>query len=241
VRFSIGFGALLFLFCGFLLLTGCDWMPGKPADSDRWKAPGTVTDFKTLYSQNCLACHGDGETVSASKSMNDPLYLAFIPRETMRSIVAKGIPGTGMPAFAVAEGGALNDAQIDSIINGIHAWATSASAAATTESLPPYSAPLGDAVRGQAASLTYCASCHGPDGTGNPPQGHSIVDPAYLALVSDQYLRTVIVTGRPDLGMPDFRSHVPGHAMSPEDVSNVVAWLASQRPVRGQPTDPRKP
>jgi len=32
-----------------------------------------------------------------------------------------------------------------------------------------------------------------------------------------------------ELGAPDWRGNVPGKPMSPQDVSDVVAWLASQR------------
>jgi hypothetical protein len=62
------------------------------------------------------------------------------------------------------------------------------------------------------------------------------VDGSYLGLVSNQGLRTTIIVGRPELGAPDWRGDVPGKAMSPGDVSDVVAWLAAQRPqFPGQP------
>jgi len=57
-----------------------------------------------------------------------------------------------------------------------------------------------------------------------------IVDRAYLTMVSDQSLRTTVIAGRPDMGAPDWRSNVPGQPMSPEDISDVVAWLVAQRP-----------
>ena len=38
-----------------------------------------------------------------------------------------------------------------------------------------------------------------------------------------------MIVGRPDLGAPDWRNNVPGTPMSAQDVSDVVAWLASQR------------
>jgi hypothetical protein len=56
------------------------------------------------------------------------------------------------------------------------------------------------------------------------------VDGSYLSLVSDQGLRTTVIAGRPDLGAPDWRGNVPGHPMSPGEVSDVVAWLAAKRP-----------
>jgi len=89
----------------------------------------------------------------------------------------------------------------------------------------------GDAKKGGAAYGVYCASCHGADGHGG--KATSIVDGAYLALVSDQSLRTTIIAGRRDMGAPDWRGDVPGKAMSPDDVSDVVAWLSAQRPQGG--------
>jgi hypothetical protein len=63
-----------------------------------------------------------------------------------------------------------------------------------------------------------------------------MVDGAFLALVSDQGLRTTIIAGRPDLHAPDWRGNVPGHPMSPQEISDIVAWLAAQRTgIRGAP------
>jgi mono/diheme cytochrome c family protein len=102
--------------------------------------------------------------------------------------------------------------------------------------LPPYSladvraagAEPGDPERGKAAYITYCAHCHGPDGGGGK-QGGAVVDSTYLALVSDQALRTAVIAGRVDLGMPDWREDVAGQPMTPQDITDVVAWLASHR------------
>ena len=96
--------------------------------------------------------------------------------------------------------------------------------------LPPYTSPdPGDPRQGAEVYATYCSACHGPDGRGGN-KASSIVDGAYLALVSDQNLRTVVIIGRPELGAPDWRNDVPGKPMSPQEISNVVAWLAAQRP-----------
>jgi cytochrome c oxidase cbb3-type subunit III len=102
--------------------------------------------------------------------------------------------------------------------------------------LPPYSlrdasaagSGPGDSQRGAATYQTYCAQCHGKDGSGGP-KGGSVINPAYLALVSDQALRTAVIVGRSDLGMPDWRKNISGRPMSPQEISDVVAWLASHR------------
>jgi mono/diheme cytochrome c family protein len=85
----------------------------------------------------------------------------------------------------------------------------------------------GDAQRGAAAFQTYCSSCHGTNGTGG--SAGSVVDPSFLNMVSNQGLRTTVVVGRSDLGKPDWRSNLPGHPMSPQEIDDVVAWLASHR------------
>ena len=59
------------------------------------------------------------------------------------------------------------------------------------------------------------------------------MDGSYLALASDQGLRTMVIVGRPELGAPDWRGNVRGKAMAFQDISDVVAWLSVQRPERG--------
>ena len=81
-----------------------------------------------------------------------------------------------------------------------------------------------------------CASCHGPEGRGGP-KGGSIVDPSYLALVSDQGLRTTVMAGRPDLGMPDWRGYVTvvADADTHVDVTAATDVLAGATTIaRGQ-------
>ena len=75
--------------------------------------------------------------------------------------------------------------------------------------------------RGKTAYTTYCAHCHGPDGRGGE-KGGAVVDGAYLALVSDQALRTAVIAGRVDLGMPDWREAVAGQPMTPQE--SPMSW-----------------
>jgi mono/diheme cytochrome c family protein len=129
----------------------------------------------------------------------------------------------------------LTDKQVDVIVRGIRQrWSNPDIFREANP--PPYSASVaGDAARGAQAFATYCSSCHGDSGNGGKKAG-SIVDGSFLALVSDQELRTIVIAGRPELGAPDWRNDVPGRPMSAQEVSDVVAWLASQRPkFPGQP------
>ena len=166
--------------------------------------------------------------------MHNPPYLALIPKEVMHKAIEEGISGTAMPGYSAKVGGMLTDEQINVLVDGIYSWTKGHEAPA--DNLPPYSAALGDAERGESIFAQDCASCHGSDGEGVKGKAGSVIDAAYLSLVSDQYLRTVVIAGRPELGMPGFREYVTGKPMTPEEISDVVAWLASHRqgPAPGQ-------
>jgi mono/diheme cytochrome c family protein len=191
-------------------------------------APNEISDFETLYSQNCSGCHGAEGKGGAAIALADPVYLAVADDAAIRKVVASGVRGTSMPAFAESSGGMLTDKQIDVITTQILArWGGRDNLKGA--SLPPYAAKAaGNAVQGEAAYKTFCESCHGPGGRGGP-KGSAITDDSFLALVSDQGLRTIVITGRPELGAPDFRGNVPGKPMSDQEITDVVAWLASRR------------
>jgi cytochrome c oxidase cbb3-type subunit 3 len=211
------------------LLVGCDSAPGRRAIDAENVAPDKILDFNALYGANCAGCHGPHGRGGAALALANPMYLAVADDVVIRRATADGIMGTPMPAFASRSGGMLTDEQIDAIVNGIRAHWTNPRAVAEID-LPPYSDPSpGDARRGEEVFATYCASCHGDAGHG-ARGGSSIVDGAYLALVSDQGLRAMVIVGRPDLGAPDWRGNVRGKAMAFQDISDVVAWLSAQRP-----------
>lgn len=217
-------------------LAGCDWMPGKPVEKrDKWQPPTAVVDFKTLFAENCQGCHGDGTSVSGAISLNNPTYLAVVPQDTFRQVVANGIPGTKMPPFAAQNGGMLTDAQIDILVKGIFAWAKPLPAGVT---LPPYAAPPGNAANGETLYAAYKAAIEKSAGPKMLRDGF-MTNPAFLGLVSDQYLRTLILAGRPELGIADFQTVIPGRPLSDTDISDLTAWLISQRKNEfGQPLPP---
>jgi mono/diheme cytochrome c family protein len=206
-------------------LPACDWMPGRPKKADRWVAPEEVADFGKLYAGNCLGCHGLGGVTGASIAMDNPVFLSVIPRETLSEVVSKGVHGTAMPGFSKAAGGTLTKEQIEIIVNSLIAKKPAVPPGAA---LPPYSAPLGDVARGAQVFAASCASCHGAAGDGGD-KARSVVNAAFLGLVSDQYLRTIAIAGRPDLGCPDFANRTPGKPMTDADISDVTAWLVSHR------------
>jgi cytochrome c oxidase cbb3-type subunit 3 len=218
-----------------IFVSGCGTPHGQPRRGSEVLAPNEVLEFGPLFAENCAGCHGEEGRGGAAIALANPVYLAVADDTSIRKVIAKGVPGTAMPAFAQSAGGMLTDAQIDVISKEIRSrWSRREILDAT--SAPPYAPKLtGDAHRGEAAYKTFCESCHGPAGHGGQ-KASAISDGSFLALVSDQSLRTIVIAGRPELGAPDWRGNVPGRPMSDQEITDVVAWLASRRvPNPGQP------
>jgi cytochrome c oxidase cbb3-type subunit 3 len=213
---------------------GCNSAPGRPGPDSEVIPPDQIMEFNVLYASNCSGCHGADGKGGAAVSLSDPVFLAIADDTVIRRVATNGVPGTSMPAFARSAGGMLTDKQIEAIVGGIRSWAKPN--ALRGVSPPPYAVqPAGDPHHGADVYATYCSACHGPDGKGGE-KASSIVSGSYLALVSDQDLRTNVIVGRPDIGAPDWREDVPGRPMSAQEISDVVAWLAAQRPqFPGQP------
>ena len=161
--------------------------------------------FATLYGDNCAACHGADGRLGASRPLNDPLYLALVPRSRIRGVIADGVPGTLQPAFAQSAGGTLTDAQIDALVSGLlERWG--GAKPTKSDDIPSYAAPAGSAARGKAVYVAACAGCHGADGKSGQ-NGGAIADASYLSLVSDQYLRTTVIAGRVGPRAEDVTAH----------------------------------
>jgi mono/diheme cytochrome c family protein len=217
------------------VLSGCGSPPGQPRKGSETLAPNQVLEFGTLYGDNCAACHGRDGQGGAAIALANPVYLAIADEPATRATIANGVRGTSMPAFAQRAGGMLTDVQIDVLTKGIRErW--SRPGILDGANPPSYAAKsAGDTEQGAVAYRTYCESCHGRGGSGGP-SGSAITNDAFLALVSDQGLRTIVITGRPELAAPDWRRNVPGRPMSDQEVTDVVAWLSARRVASpGQP------
>lgn len=213
---------------GTTLLSGCSSPHGQPRRDSEPLAPNEIVEFGALYANNCGACHGTDGQGGAAIALANPVYLAIADEAAMRDVISNGVRGTSMPAFAQSAGGMLTDKQIDVITSGIRArW--SKPGVLDGANPPSYAQKsAGDVRNGKAVYRAYCESCHGPGGQGGA-KGSAITNDSFLALVSDQGLRSIVIAGRPELGAPDWRGNVPGKPMSNQEISDVVAWLVSRR------------
>lgn len=223
-----------------MLLAGCH-LPGKPGPGPEVPRPEAVLSFDKLYGENCAGCHGANGQNGSATNLANPEYEALVDDATLRDVIAHGEKGTLMPAFSVASGGELTDAQINVIIQGMRSrWHKENALNGATP--PPYKAThAGDTAKGQQVYAAACAGCHGPTAQ-KPGKAGAILDGSFLALINDQTIRTTIIAGRPDIGEPDWRNHIAGHPLSDDEVTNVTAWLMSQKPaLPGQPYPNDKP
>jgi cytochrome c oxidase cbb3-type subunit 3/ubiquinol-cytochrome c reductase cytochrome c subunit len=216
------------------LVIGCE-LPGRPRPEPEVPRPESVISFDQLYAENCSGCHGKNGDQGPAANLANPEYQALIDDASLRDVIVNGEKGTLMPGFGSKAGGTLTDQQIEAIVQGIRArWKKDNALAG--QNPPPYKAVHpGDQSKGQAVYAMACAHCHGED-TQHRGSAGSILDGSFLALINEQTVRTTIIAGRPDVGEPDWRNHIPGRPMTDDEITNVSAWLIAQRPAApGQP------
>jgi mono/diheme cytochrome c family protein len=208
--------------------TGCHRRIGEPDDQEELIRPENVVSFDRLYKQNCSACHGEKGSGGPAIDLSNPTYQALVDDTSLRHWITSGMPGTQMPAFGESAGGFLTSQQIDVLVKGMRLrWGTMN---VETAHMPSYlSQGAGNPDHGGEVFRGSCISCH--------EQGkQKITDPSFLALVSDQSLRTIVIAGRPDLGQPDWKQAAFTQPLNDQDVSDVVAYLHSLRiDTPGQP------
>jgi cytochrome c oxidase cbb3-type subunit III len=207
---------------------GCNRKVGPPNDQDELMRPENVASFDRLYKQNCSACHGENGSGGPALDLANPNYQALVDDSSLKRWIASGMPGTQMPAFGESAGGFLTPQQVDVLVAGMRArWNHKDH---ITADMPPYSSSaVGNVEHGKDIFRVSCSSCH-------QQEQKKITDASYLALISDQSLRTIVIAGRPDLGHPNWKQVRHDQPMTDQDVSDVIAYLHSLRSdTPGQP------
>jgi mono/diheme cytochrome c family protein len=225
------------LICLGLLLstTGC----GKPDPKQRFVRPEDVEEFPELFAQNCQGCHGPNGSKGPAPPLNDPLFLAIVPDAELHRVIGEGRKGTLMPAFAQDKGGTLTAKQVDILAAGIRGrWGEDS--VTRVPKPPPYlladavragSSKKGDPAQGAMVFEIACVYCHGAEGKGGKDTRGAVNDPNFLALISEQALRRIVITGRADFGMPDYADEggrdPKFKPLTAQEVADVTALLVS--------------
>lgn len=150
-----------------------------------------------IYQEQCAVCHGPfgegGLNPGVPGDIIPPIssseYLKTRNDFTLIQIISLGQPNSGMSPFSTANGGPLEEEEIENIISFMRTW----------ENNPPVDAPIevdagAIALNGAQIHETICAACHGPDGKGDV--GPSINSAEFRESHDDEYLRSIIQEGR---------------------------------------------
>jgi mono/diheme cytochrome c family protein len=217
---------------GVLLAAACFQACGKisatdPADTVVASLPQAAM---TNYAENCSACHGANGVNGAARQLADANYLASVGRDALINITTNGVPGGFCPGSGPASLAHWNPKQVADFVDGLlDAWGKNGVALSIPWSVKL--APAGNASNGQAVYAAACQSCHGAPGATVASANGSVTDPNYLRLITDQGLRSAILFGRPERGMPGWSGPFPHQAgdrkLSSQEISDVVVFLRS--------------
>jgi len=171
---------------------------------------------KTLFEQNCAACHGDfgqgGPNPANPNQIIAPIgtadFLNTRDDTTLFQIISQGQPNQGMSPFGSANGGNLEDDQINSIVAYLRSW--QANPPVTTP--PQFTSPI-LSLSATDIFAKICAQCHGQNGEGTK-FGPAIND---LSDDTDQEITDVISQGIPNTTMLSF-----GPILSESQIQELV-------------------
>src|SRR3990172_686559 len=174
-----------------------------------------------LFAENCSPCHGEfgeggpnptrpGDIIAPISSAE---YLQTRDDATLRAVISKGQPNFGMSPFGVANGGPLDESDIDALVTFLRAWEVN-----PPVELPPEFAATPIAVSGEQVYAEVCSQCHGPKGEGG--LAPALSDPKFQAKHSDEELFDSINIGHAATPMIGW-----GEILSSDQIQQLVAFI----------------
>lgn len=183
-----------------------------------------------VYQQYCVACHGDGTYGRWNATfkrfipaIRGPSLRATATPAYLETNIAKGRPGTQMPAWE-AQASGLQPAEMAALAQYL-----SQGPRAPLPASPRIA--RGDANRGMALFARNCAGCHGAGGRGG--MAPELANSTFQEAASDDFIVTTIRFGRQATIMPAFQR--PGMAgLTDGEIADLLAYIRSlgaSRPV----------
>ncbi len=215
-------GATVTMLASVVVLTMIAVVEAPPrADASDLTFAAAGIDGHDLFITSCAHCHGDvGEGAPNPAQPGDIIppistaeYLASRTDESIRTVVAAGLPGAGMAAFEVTQGGPLHAEEVDAIVAHIRSW----------ESDPPVQldGSVSAAALSNNAEFLYpelCAGCHGIAGEGG--SGSALAAPGYRQSRDDRQIFDSINLGHEATAMVAWGS-VLSHSQITELVGHI--------------------
>ena len=186
-----------------------------------------ATNGTQLYSEYCSVCHGQfGEGGPNPARVGDIIapissseYLKTRDDATLRNIISQGQPDFGMSPFGAANGGPLDDDQVDSIVAFIRSWEANPPVELPPEiiSATPIS-PGQPSLSGTRIYASVCSSCHGENGEGGI--GPALNTQDFQDKYDDQTMFDVIDTGHDATSMIAW-----GEILTSDQITQLVKYI----------------
>jgi mono/diheme cytochrome c family protein len=206
-----------------LLLTSFSVLAqGEGGDED------LIEEGARLYAENCAVCHGVQGEGRVGVTLNDA-WPSIRPDLAMRPVIEQGVPGSPMPAFAEENGGPLNDAQIDALVEYIFSWQEGDPIVFTPVTPTPYTGATpvvdveGDPVNGAYLFDKDCEVCHGEQGVGRIG---AVLAKDWPSIRPNLFIRDAIAEGVEGSPMPAW-SQDNGGPLTDTEINDLVAYILS--------------
>lgn len=189
---------------------------------------------RTLFNDNCAACHGEegkGGADIPGLPLNLQSFLVIADTGYLVRSMTNGREIRGMPAF----GDVLSKDQMESIALFIKSWQYQPSLELPAEPI------RGDAADGETLFKGLCIGCHGLHGQGGPKAGGghvigavsgiggpALADPGFLKSATDGYIKATLMFGRIGTPMGAYLKGRQGFVeLQESEIDNIVAYLRS--------------
>jgi len=218
----MNFKTLIILLVSAMIIWSC----GEPPIQE--PIVGDVAIGEAIFQSNCIACHqSDGKGKSGlAPSINNIDFLAIADDHLIKRFILEGRTGTTMIPFKNIPDVATN---IDDLVAYMRSW--SKDYALYKEIVIDKSwESQGDATNGSALFTTFCAACHGNDGQGYSAKGSGtgIGNPAFVSMVSDDYIKQTLLLGRAGTAMKPFDGAKGVASLSNAEMDDIVSFLRTK-------------
>ena len=111
--------------------------PSNRADALETHLASLAEQGRELWSVNCAACHGSDGQGGIAPALNSEQFLTSAEDEQITALIAVGVPGSQMAAYAIDYGGPLTSEQIQALTTYLR------SLEETAPDFPTWRDPLG--------------------------------------------------------------------------------------------------
>jgi len=108
-----GFGIMILMVVAFPVYRFYE--PSNREAARTAQLAGLADQGQQLYSVNCIACHGASGEGGIGPALNSKQFLGSVTDDQMESLIATGVPGSQMSAYAQDFNGPLTSEQITAL------------------------------------------------------------------------------------------------------------------------------